>query len=118
MLYDVEHGALTQLYAGTAPEAVELNGKVKIPSNNSRQGMLRSLALVAVSSSLGQGWSNSKGCSGSQNREGSMGVVRRTGQGYLITPFFVHTSFVSLFLSSTEIDTLHVSSAWIILRYT
>ncbi|KAG1743182.1 uncharacterized protein EDB91DRAFT_1236724 [Suillus paluster] len=30
-LYDVEHGALTQLYAGTAPEAVELNGKYLVP---------------------------------------------------------------------------------------
>lgn len=31
MLYDVSYGALTQLYAGTAPEAVELNGKYLIP---------------------------------------------------------------------------------------
>lgn len=30
-LYDVEHGALTQLYAGTVPEAVELNGKYLVP---------------------------------------------------------------------------------------
>ncbi|KAG2131788.1 hypothetical protein DEU56DRAFT_739839 [Suillus clintonianus] len=30
-LYDVEHGALTQLYAGTAPEAVGLNGKYLVP---------------------------------------------------------------------------------------
>lgn len=30
-VYDVEHGALTQLYAGTAPEAIELNGKYLVP---------------------------------------------------------------------------------------
>ncbi|OJA14188.1 hypothetical protein AZE42_06507 [Rhizopogon vesiculosus] len=30
-LYDVEHGALTQLYAGTVPGAVEFNGKYLIP---------------------------------------------------------------------------------------
>lgn len=30
-LYDVEHGALTQLYAGTTPGAVELNGKYLVP---------------------------------------------------------------------------------------
>ncbi|KAJ8591108.1 NAD(P)-binding protein [Rhizopogon salebrosus TDB-379] len=30
-LYDVEYGALTQLYAGTVPEAVELNGKYLVP---------------------------------------------------------------------------------------
>lgn len=30
-LYDVEHGALTQLYAGTTPDAVELNGKYLVP---------------------------------------------------------------------------------------
>ncbi|OAX40438.1 NAD(P)-binding protein [Rhizopogon vinicolor AM-OR11-026] len=30
-LYDVEHGALTQLYAGTVPEAVEFNGKYLVP---------------------------------------------------------------------------------------
>lgn len=28
MLYPVPYGALTQLYAGTAPEAAEYNGKV------------------------------------------------------------------------------------------
>lgn len=30
-IYDVEYGALTQLYAGTVPEAVELNGKYLVP---------------------------------------------------------------------------------------
>ncbi|KAG1751095.1 hypothetical protein EDB19DRAFT_1675262 [Suillus lakei] len=30
-LYDVEHGALTQLYAGTVAEAVESNGKYLVP---------------------------------------------------------------------------------------
>ncbi|KAF4598899.1 hypothetical protein EYR38_007311 [Pleurotus pulmonarius] len=31
LLYDTAHGALTQLYAATAPEAGELNGKYLIP---------------------------------------------------------------------------------------
>lgn len=32
MLYPVDLGVLTQLYAGTAPEALQLNGKVLYPS--------------------------------------------------------------------------------------
>ncbi|THH10679.1 hypothetical protein EW146_g8297 [Bondarzewia mesenterica] len=31
VLYPVPYGALTQLYAGTSPESVNLNGKVRIP---------------------------------------------------------------------------------------
>jgi len=31
ILFDVEHGALTQLWAGTSPEASGLNGKYLIP---------------------------------------------------------------------------------------
>jgi len=34
MLYDVEHGALTQLYAGTVPDAIEFNGKVILTLNS------------------------------------------------------------------------------------
>ncbi|EGN95287.1 hypothetical protein SERLA73DRAFT_61359, partial [Serpula lacrymans var. lacrymans S7.3] len=30
-LYSVQHGALTQLYAGTTAEGAELNGKYLIP---------------------------------------------------------------------------------------
>ncbi len=30
MLYPTPFGALTQLYAGTAPEAAEHNGKVRV----------------------------------------------------------------------------------------
>jgi len=31
--YPVTHGAITSLYAGTAPAASELNGKVGVPSS-------------------------------------------------------------------------------------
>lgn len=32
--YDVSYGALTQLYAGTMPEAVNYNGKVRSTSSS------------------------------------------------------------------------------------
>jgi retinol dehydrogenase 12 len=32
MSYDVSYGAISSLYAGTAPAAAELNGKVSIPA--------------------------------------------------------------------------------------
>ena len=33
MSYDVSYGAISSLYAGTAPAAAELNGKVRIPAS-------------------------------------------------------------------------------------
>ena len=33
MSYDVSYGAISSLYAGTAPAAAELNGKVSIPTS-------------------------------------------------------------------------------------
>jgi len=32
MSYDVSYGAIGSLYAGTAPAAAELNGKVSVPA--------------------------------------------------------------------------------------
>jgi hypothetical protein len=34
MSYDVSYGAISSLYAGTAPAAAELNGKVSIPASS------------------------------------------------------------------------------------
>ncbi len=34
VLYDPPYGPLTQLWAGTAPEAAALNGKVRLPRHS------------------------------------------------------------------------------------
>ena len=45
VLHPVEHGALTQLYAGTMPEALNYNGEVRFLFQYSSRAALQSLIV-------------------------------------------------------------------------
>ena len=48
MSYDVSYGAISSLYAGTAPAAAELNGKVSIPASSFRPPVMDPLFSTSL----------------------------------------------------------------------
>ena len=53
--YPVSYGAITSLYAGTAPAAGELNGKVSVPASRIAHDAPLYMNWLIVSHHLGKG---------------------------------------------------------------
>ena len=80
--FDVEHGALTQLWGGTSPEGKDLNGKVSCVLV-SKYGLV-SNAFYSVPHSIRKGRCVLNTRARPANRPGIMDVVGGTSQKYLI----------------------------------
>lgn len=80
IFYDLSYGVLTQLYAGTSPESVDFNGKVRFNFVSGRLSQADHLGHL-VSRSMGTYWlaelrDTEGGC-----RKAVMALAGRAGEG-------------------------------------